>query len=356
MTATRTQRRRHRSTKVGAPPGTPIYTGESSDAPVHVRVIDYNEANAHEHDAFRTEELRKYRDDTSVTWINLDGIHQVDQVQAVCKAFDVHPLWVEDIVNPHGRPKVDQIDDQVFVLARMVRTQDGVAETEQVSIVMGKGWILTFQQRAGDVWDGLRQRIRMGNGRVRKLKSDYLLHALMDNIVDHYFLALEEIEMKVDVLEGQALDPDANVKLTDVFALKAELAEFRRSVWPMREAISSMLRNDDGPVGRDIQPFFRDLYDHVIQVMDILETSRERIVGVYELHLAVTSHRLNDIMKILTIVSTIFIPMTFVAGVYGMNFDAMPELHWSYGYPMAWLLMLGTGIGGALWMTSRKWL
>ena len=248
------------------------------------------------------------------------------------------------------------IDDRVLVIARMVRIEDGVLHSEQVSMVLGKGWVLTFQERPGDVWESLRTRIRVGNGRVRRMNSDYLLHALLDQIVDHYFLSLEQLEGRVDGLEALAIDGDKRLDLGIIFELKNELAEFRRTVWPMRESIAALLRMEDGPIGGVVLPYFRDLYDHVVQVMDILETSRERVVGVYELHLAVTSHRLNDIMKLLTIVSTIFIPMTFIAGVYGMNFQHIPELQWDYGYLYVWALMLGTAAIGAVVVYSRRWL
>jgi magnesium transporter len=362
----RRRRRRHARSaaqKLGAAPGTPIYIGEARTEPVHVSVIDYDAEGIRTVEANSTSELHQYRDPSTVTWINLDGVHQVDQVQALCRAFGVHPLWVEDIVHTKTRPKADQIDDQVLVIARMLRPRDEeadspdhdlVTEIEQVAMVMGDGWVLTFQERPGDAWEPVRQRIQSGNGRVRRMRSDYLLYALLDALVDHYFLALEGVEARVDTFEAIALDPDKRVSLQDVFELKGELAEVRRAVWPMRETVNGLLRSD-GPMRSEIQPFVRDLYDHVVQVMDIVETSRERIVGVYELHIAIAGHRLNDIMKILTIVSTIFIPMTFVAGVYGMNFDHMPELHWAWGYPFAWVLMLGSGLGGAVFMITRKW-
>lgn len=355
--ASRSRRRRARSAadRAGKPPGTPIYHGEERSEPVHVHVLDYGPQHLEQREAFDALELRRYADPKSVSWINIDGIHQVEQVQAVCRAFDIHPLWVEDIVNSDTRPKAEYLGDRVFVVARMAEVDTGSLDTEQVSIIAGPGWVLTFQEHDGDVWQPLRARIEAGTGRVRTMRADYLLHALLDAIVDHYFVAIEEVEVRVDGMEAAALDPDTTVDLKEVFKIKNELTSFRRAAWPMREAVSSLLRDEEGPVTSEVVPFFRDLYDHVVQVMDILETSRERVVGVYELHLAVTSHRLNDIMKILTIVSTIFIPMTFVAGVYGMNFDNMPELHWDWGYPLSWLLMLGSGVGGALWMYSRKW-
>ncbi|MCB9676103.1 MAG: magnesium/cobalt transporter CorA [Alphaproteobacteria bacterium] len=361
MTSTTTKRSRRRRSRLlgdkrGLPPGTPVYTGDVKDVPVEVRVLDYDTDGHREHREGDIQKLAEYHSDASVTWINLDGVHQVDQVATICRAFGIHPLWMEDILNPSGRPKAEILEDRVLVVARMVHRSEDRLVSEQVSMVLGPGFVLTFQERAGDVWEPLRERIRGGNGRIRKMRADYLLHALLDDIVDHYFVALEDLESRVDGLEANALDPNGRVDMTAIFDVKSELADFRRSVWPMRESVSSLLKAEGGPIDASVTPYFRDLYDHVVQVMDILETSRERVVGVYELHLAVTSYRLNDIMKVLTIVSTIFIPATFVAGVYGMNFDHMPELHWGFGYPFAWLLMLGSAGVGGYWVYTRRWL
>lgn len=342
--------------KAGAAPGTAIYVGEDRSEPLHVRVVDYDTEKVHVTEAFDTGALQPYRQHDTVTWIDLVGVHHVEQVQALCRAFDVHPLWIEDIVNTKARPKAEELGEQVLVIARMLQTagSPGGSHPEHIAMVMGPGFVLTFQERPGDVWDPLRQRIQVGTGRIRRMGSDYLLYALLDSVVDHVFIVLEEIEGRVDTLEAVALDPESRLELRDIFALKSELAEMRRMVWPMQQAVHTLTRSD-GPMRPEVEPFVRDLLDHLVQVMEVLENSRERVVGVYELHIAVAGHRLNDIMKILTIVSTIFIPMTFIAGVYGMNFDSMPELHWSWGYPMAWLLMIGSGAGGAIYMITRKW-
>jgi magnesium transporter len=296
-----------------------------------------------------------YRNSDTVTWVNMVGVHEVEAVQAVCHALQIHPLWIEDIVNPHGRPKVDSLEGLVFVVARMMVPEGEKVRTEQISILLGPEWVLTFQEREGDVWEPLRERIRLGKGRIRSMGADYLLHALLDDVVDNYFICLELLETRVDHLEARAIDPEAAVDLGAVFSLKNELADFRRSAWPMRETMHGLLRLDS-TLSVEVLPYYRDLSDHIVQVMDALEANRERVVGVYELHLAVTGHRLNDIMKVLTIVSTIFIPMTFVAGVYGMNFKNMPELEWTYGYPAAWVVMLGCALGGGVWVYGKRWL
>ncbi len=358
----RNQARRNASMR-GLPPGTPVYTGEIEGTPVEVSVLDYSADDVSAPEVSDSGRLARYAGTTTVSWIDLVGIHQVDEVTAVCRAFGVHPLWIEDICNPSSRAKTDRMDDQVLVVAKMVRVVDVDGERtlvphEQVSMVLGDGFVLTFQERPGDVWDELRDRIRSAKGRIRRMGSDYLLHALLDAVVDHQFFALEVLEARVDALEGRAIDPDDRLDLQIIFALKSELSDFRRLAWPLRESVNQLVRMDDSesPIGPDVQPFLRDLLDHVHQVMDIVDASRDRTVGVYELHLAVTGHRLNDIMKLMTIVTTIFVPMTFIAGVYGMNFDHIPELHWPYGYAYVWSLMLGCAVICGVFVWSRRWL
>ncbi|MCB9672379.1 MAG: magnesium/cobalt transporter CorA [Alphaproteobacteria bacterium] len=357
LSSTNNRRRaRKRSLRKGLPPGVPVYTGDVAGVPVNVAVIDYGTEGVEELTASSTDALQRFQHENTVTWINLDGIHDVENVKALGTAFGLHGLWLEDITNPATRSKAEVMNDRILVTCKAFSVVDGDVTAEQISIAAGKGWVLTFQERPGDVWDPLRQRIRSGGGRIRRMGSDYLLHALLDGIVDHYFVAIETFEAVVDGMEAEALEPTRAVELKQIFVLKNELAELRRAVWPMREAVSTVMRADSGQIGEDVIPYYRDLYDHVVQVMDMLETSRERVVGVYELHLAVTSMRLNDIMKFLTIVSTIFIPMTFIAGVYGMNFKDMPELQWSWGYPFAWALMLGSAAACVAFLVSRRWI
>lgn len=359
MSSNRRHRRRRankQAQKRGLPPGTAVYTGDiEPGTPIEVSVIDFDAERVEELHASDAAQLPAFDSTESVTWLNVDGIHEVERVQAVTQAFGVHPLWVEDIVNPHSRPKTEVHEGRLLVIARMVALDPEGARTEQISLVLGPGWVLTFQERPGDVWGPLRERIRLNNGRVRRMAADYLLHALLDDVVDHYFLALEQLEEQVEQLEVRAIDPKQRVGIADIFALKQELAEFRRAVWPLREAVNVLMRTED-PITPAVQPYFRDLYDHLLQVLDIHESGRDRIVGIYELKLAVNGARLNDIMKVLTLVSTVFIPMTFIAGVYGMNFEHMPELGWRYGYAYVWALMLGSAAMGAGLAWQQRWL
>jgi len=339
----------------GTPPGSAIYTGEITDTPVHVHIIDYSADLAREMTGTAAADLARYRSIESTTWINLDGIHRAEEVQAICRVFNIHPLWIEDILSPESRPKSESLRDQLLVIMRMVVSDSEPIETEQVTLIQGPGWVLTFQEHPGDVWTPLRNRIQSDIGRIRQDCSDYLLHALIDSVVDNYFIALEGLEARVDAIEEEALTRMA-VDLVKIYALKAEVGTFRAAVWPMREVVGILLRNDGGAIQTDTLPFFRDLSDHVLQVKDAVETCRERVMGVFELHLAVTSHRLNEIMRVLTVVSTVFIPLTFLVGVYGMNFHHMPELAWKWSYPVFWVVSGAMASGSWLWFKRRGWL
>jgi magnesium transporter len=360
--ASTSRRRRNRSqirqAKEGLPPGTPIYAGEPRDFPVTVQVIDYDAEHHVERIETNVADLCTYRDrPTSVTWINLDGIHDAAAVAAIGETFGLHSLWIEDILNPTSRPKVEILEDRVLLIARMVEEMaDGNLEYEQVSLVLGPGFVLTFQERPGDVWDALRKRIATLGGRVRRMGADYLLHALLDATVDHYFVVLERLESQVDVLETRAIESPETSLPVQFQALKSELQSLRSVVWPTREAISTLVRGETAIIAPATMPFYRDLYDHVVQVMDIVDATRDRLVWVVELHLALTSQRMNEIMKVLTLVSTVFIPLSFIAGVFGMNFDVMPELHEEWGYPAVLTLMATIGFGLLLWFRAQKWL
>jgi magnesium transporter len=349
--SSRRRRQRHAATqraKEGKSPGTPIYVGEAPATPIAVRLIDYGPDQANEGALATVRECARHRDSPTVSWIDVSGIHDTTAIVEIGKAFDVHPLWIEDVLNVTGRPKSEVLDERVLVVCRMATFVNGEVHVEQVSIVAGPTWVITFQDEPGDVWDGVRERIRSGSGRIRRMGADYLLHALLDAIVDHYYLVLEDLEGLIDAVEDTALDATDGTTPGDVHDLKQQLALFRGVAYPMREALAGLLRAEGSIVRADTAPFFRDIYDHAVQVMDIHDSARERLVGVLELHLAVTSHRLNSVMKVLTVVSTIFIPITFLAGIWGMNFHWMPETEIWWAYPAALgtmgLVALVTGI------------
>ncbi len=346
------RRRIQQSKKQDTPPGSPVYNGEDRDVVVKVEVLDYDSDGLREHKVETISQLASLQQTQTVTWVNLDGIHRAERVQAICKLLDIHPLWMEDILNPGSRPKMEVYGGKLFVVVKMLRAS---GELEQVSIVMGEGVVVTFQERPGDAWQPLRARIRSGQGRIRQRGADYLLHALLDAIVDRYFLTLEEQVCSIDRLEDAAM-AGTDIPLAEIYQRKSELVEIRNAVWPMRELGSAILRGEGDRVSPETMPYFRDLYDHIVQVMDMLETCRERTMSLFELRLAVDGMRLNENMRVLTVISSMFIPLTFIVGVYGMNFQHMPELSWQWAYPAVWAVMIVMSIGMLLWFRTRRWL
>ncbi|MCA9572858.1 MAG: magnesium/cobalt transporter CorA [Myxococcales bacterium] len=326
--------------KRGLPPGVPVYTGEARDTPVSVHMLDYTGDALTEASDPTLERLAACVRPDTVTWIDLDGVHQVDRIQEVAATFTLHPLWVEDLLNPSSRPKAEWLDDRLFVLIRVLSPKGEDFEVEQIALVMGPGFVLSFQERPGDVWEPVRTRIRERLGRIRDRGADYLLHALMDVVVDGYLAVLQGIETRVDTLEDSALQPRAASDLLEqVTALKSDLAVVRSAVWPLREAVSALVAGEGSLVEARTVPYFRDIADHLAMLVDGVDSGRERLLTIVDLHLAQTSHQLNEVMRVLTVVSTVFIPLSFIVGLYGMNFDHMPELHYNWGYPAVLGLM-----------------
>jgi magnesium transporter len=355
---------RKRRTKVkdnhGLPPGTAIYVGEPREGGVHVRAFAYDVKGMVEHTHPTAREARAMVSAGRVMWLDCDGVHDVPLVTELAEQFGIHPLAVEDVLNTRTRPKVDVFEGNIALLSMdMVSATGPECEllVEHVSLLLGPGFVLSFQEgHAGDLFDPVRNRIRTGSGRVRSMGADYLLHALTDQVVDGYFGVVERLEERIDQLEGEALNRNARDFPQRVYALKSDLGTIRRAVLPLREAVGRLLKGEVHLMSRNVDPYLRDLYDHVMQVLDIVDNDRERLSGVLELHLAVQAHSMNDVMKVLTIVSTVFIPLSWIAGVYGMNFDNIPELHWGYGYPFAVGLMMA--IGGTMlgWFRYKGWL
>jgi magnesium transporter len=329
--------------KVGLPPGSAVYVGVPREGGVHLRAFAYDSKGMVEHSHPSPAEVRSLVGAGRVVWLDCDGVHDVPLISEVAEQFGIHPLAVEDILNTETRPKVDVFEGNLALLCLdMVSTAGPECEVvlEHVSLLLGPGYVLSFQEgRAGDLFDPVRNRIRTGSGRVRAMGPDYLLHALTDQVVDGYFAVVERLEERIDRLEGEALNQNVKDFPQRVYALKSDLGAVRRAVLPLREAVGRLLKGEVHLISRGVDPYLRDLYDHIMQVLDIVDSDRERLSGVLELHLAVQTHSMNDVMKVLTIVSTVFIPLSWVAGIYGMNFDEIPELHWTFGYPFALGLM-----------------
>lgn len=343
---------------VGAAPGTVVYIGDARTERVVVSCLRYDPASVADLVEITTDACRPPHDPSGVSWFTVDGVHDADVLRRIGEQFNLHPLVIEDIANTKQRPKIEDFEDYIFIAMKMITFDEEARElcAEHVSLILGRGYVLAFLENEGDVFEPVRQRIRSGKGKIRKSGADYLAYALMDAIVDNYFTVLEDIGEQIDDVEEEVVEAPTTRTLKTVHVLKRELIFLRRSVWPLREVVNSMLRDESDLITDETRIFLRDLYDHTIHVIDTVETLRDIVAGMLEVYLSSVSNKLNQVMKVLTVMSSIFIPLTFVAGVYGMNFQYMPELQWHYGYPavMGGMLVVALGL---LWLFYRKeWL
>ena len=347
-----------RSLKAGLPPGTLVHIGERKEEAVRITVIDYDENNFQEKQVVTVEECFEFKATPTITWINIDGIHEIEIIEKIGEHYELHPLMLEDIVTTWQRPKFEDFDRYLFIVLRLLTYNDEkqAVESEQMSMVLGHNFVISFQETIGDIFDQIRDRIRTSKGRHRKMGADYLCYSLIDGIVDHYFAILEKLGEKVETVQEELVSNPTEKTLKQIHRLKRELISLRRTIWPLRELISGLQRSESSLFGEPTRIYLRDVYDHAIQVIDTVESYRDMVSGTLEIYLSSMSNRLNAIMKVLTIISTIFIPLTFVSGVYGMNFDFMPETKWYWGYPMALGIMLAIAITMLIYFRKKKWL
>ena len=342
--------------KAGLPPGTPVYTDEKKSETVEIEVIDYQKDRCEEFHFQAVEQCFPFKNKPSVTWINISGLHDIDIIAKIGVSFDIHPLVLEDIVHLQQRPKMEEFDSYVYFVLRMFSFRDGNLDEEQVSILLGKNYVITFQEKPGDVFDVIRDRIRSGKNRISREGADYLAYSLIDVIVDNYFVVLEKIGEEIENLEDELLVNATTESLHKIHRLKRKILSLRRSAWPLRDVIAQFERIESKIVSKDTQIYIRDVYDHAVQIIDTLENYRDILAAMMDIYLSSVSNRMNEIMKVLTIIATIFIPLSFIAGVYGMNFKYMPELHWRWGYPASLLLMVVIAVIMLIYFRRKKWL
>jgi len=352
------------SKTAGLPPGTLIHIGEKKTEKVKITIIDYNEAQFQEKECKNVEECFPFKDKPTVTWINVDGIHQIEIIEKLGKQFGIHPLVLEDILNTGQRPKSEDFEDYLFIVLKMLYQDEKENEimAEQVSLILGSNFVISFQEKEGDVFNNIRERIRSGKGRIRKMGADYLAYTLMDAVVDGYFVILEKFGEKIEGMEEELITDPQPETLQSIHTMKREMIFLRKSVWPLREVISGIERGGSSLIQESTHIYLRDVYDHTIQVMDTIETFRDMLSGMLDLYLSSISNRMNEVMKVLTIIATIFIPLTFIAGIYGMNFDPdkspfnMPELNWFWGYPATIFAMIVVAAIMVAYFRRKKWL
>ncbi len=346
------------SKKAGLSPGTLIHLGEKKTGKVRISIMDYNESQFEEKEVEKVEECFPFRDKPTLTWINIDGIHNVEVIEKIGKHFALHPLILEDILNTGQRPKMEDFEDYIFIVMKMIYYDEERKEmiSEQVSLILGPNFVISFQEKKGDIFDPIRERIRNGKGRIRKMGVDYLAYILVDSIVDYYFFILEKIGERIEFMEEELVTNPKRETLQAIHNLKREMIFLRKSVWPLRELISGLQRTENPLIKDTTTIYLRDVYDHTIQVIDTIESFRDMVSGMLDTYLSSISNRMNEVMKVLTIIATIFIPLTFLAGIYGMNFRFMPELNYRWAYPGVWLVMAAVVITMFAYFKRKKWL
>jgi magnesium transporter len=352
------QRLNLRARKVGLPPGTLIHIGEKKTERTTISILDYDEHQAHEQAVETIAACLPFKDKPTVTWINVEGLHQVEILRQFGEAFGLHPLVLEDILNTTQRPKMEDYDDHLYIVLKMLgyNEQSNQVTVEQVSLILTEKKVISFQEQAGDVFNPIRQRIRDSRGRMRKAGADYLAYTLLDAIVDSYFTVLEKLGEDIEFVEEELVAEPEPRTLQKIYNLKRELIFLHKSVWPLREVISALSRGESGLFEQTTTIYLRDVYDHIVQVIDLVETYRDLVTGMLDLYLSSISNRMNVVMKVLTVIATLFIPLTFITSLYGMNFKYMPELEWRWGYPMVWLAILLVTVLMLAYFRKKKWL
>jgi magnesium transporter len=349
--------RKRRSAKAGLPPGSLVYIGERHTEQVKINLCEYGESYFREKAISTLEAVLPLPTGATVAWVHIDGLQEIHLLEQMGSIFSLHPLILEDILNTEQRPKSEDHGEYFYIVLKLFRENaDGGFIPEQVSIVFGSNWLISLQEKEGKLFDPIRERLHNEKGRLRKAGADYLSHALIDAIVDSYFVILDKFGEKIEDMEDALLNYPSPDTLRAIQALKREMILLRKSVWPLREMVGGLARSDSPLIRESSVIYFRDVYDHVVQVIDTIETYRDMLSGMLDIYLSSTSNRMNEIMKVLTIIATVFMPLTFFAGVYGMNFKYMPELEWQWGYFALWSLMIVIAAIMLYYFRRKKWL
>ncbi|WP_417238941.1 magnesium/cobalt transporter CorA [Bizionia sp.] len=339
-------------------PGSIVYTGENPTEKLFINAFDYSPSFINELELKSVEDTFNFKQTESVSWININGLNHIEDIEKVGKHYNLHPLIIADIANTSQRPKIDVYDDYIFVILKMLYYDENEnIKIEQISLILGTNYVLTFQEIEGDVFDNVRERLRLKNGRIRTLGADYLMYALIDAIVDHYYIVSETMGNKIEDLEDLLFNGEIKDDLSQqVLSLKKEVLKVRRAIFPIREIISRIEKNEHTLINPNSIQYYRDIYDHIIQLSDSIEIYREMIWSLMDMYMTTISNKMNEVMKVLTIMASIFIPLTFIAGIYGMNFDNMPELHYQYSYYILWVVMVLIFLGMIYYFKKKKWL
>jgi magnesium transporter len=349
---------RRQSKKAGLPPGTVVHTGTKKVERVRVSVFDFDEEKCVEmQDVTQVSAIFPMRDKPTVTWVNIDGLHDTQLIEEIGSHYGFHPLVLEDIVHVGQRPKLEEYDDYLYVVFYQLEwDEEDLVTEEQVSLIVGKNYVFSFQERPGDDFETIRERLRSGKGKARQRGSDYLAYQLIDSTVDNYFTILDRVGHITEQVEIELLENPTHETMHRMQQIKRELLVVRRAIWPLRDVLAGLLRTESPLISESTAVYLRDVHDHAVQVVEAVESLRDVVGGMIELYLAQVGLKTNEVMKVLTMMASIFIPLTFIVGVYGMNFDYMPELRERWGYPIVWASMLAIAGGILFWFRRRGWL
>lgn len=350
--------RRPRTSKtLNQVPGTMTYVGNKESTETKLDVIDYNELNYERFSSTSPEDAFKFVDEDRITWFNIDGLNNVEEIEKLGDYYELHPLVMEDIVNTGQRPKIEEYKDYLFIVAKMLYYKNGDLENEHISLIVGKNYVLSFQESNGDVFDPVRERIEFSKGRIRSRSADYLMFALLDAIIDNYFLVIDDMSDRIETLEASLFTAEPSDNITyEIQELKRNILRIRRAVFPLREVIGRLEKIETPLIEEQTVNFIRDLHDHIIQIVENIDIYREMIWGLMDMYMTTISNKMNEVMKVLTIMASIFIPLTFIAGIYGMNFEFMPELQWKYSYFVLWGIMIIIFLAMLYYFKRKKWL
>ncbi len=345
-----------RSIKAGLPPGSLVHLGDNVPGKASITIINYNENDFKLNKANTAEECLSYIDPSMITWVNVEGVGDAEVIETIGRHFGLHPLLLEDVMNTDQRPKMEDYDDHLFIVVKMLLLGNGGrVVTDQVSFVLGERYVISFQERRSDLFNSVEARLNNNKWRIRKMGADYLVYSLIDVIVDNYFVILEKLGEHIEVLETELVSSPKQEILRSIQTLKRDLIFLRKSVWPLREVVSGLERGESDLIAGTSRIYLRDVFDHTVHAIDTVETFRDMLSGMLDIYLSSASNRLNEVMKVLTIIATIFIPLTFIVGFYGMNFKYMPETQWVLGYPAVVLLMVLVTLGMVRYFKRKKW-
>ena len=345
------------SKKIGLPPGSIVYVGEQKVERVKITLTEYDETNIEICEIKSVDEIDPFTDTPQVTWVSVCGLHETDFLIQIGEKFKVHPLVLEDILNTETRPKIEITDDYLFIVLKLItyNAEHKILESEQVSFILGNSFVFSFMERNDEIFNPIKERIKNQLGKLRKKGSDYLLYVLMDLVVGQFFLALEKVGERIESLDDEVLNAPEKSQVEKIYNLKNLLLMLRRSAAPMREIVNQLIKDDSDLIDDSTEPYLRDLYDHTIHISESIELQREITTGLMETYLSMMSNKMNEVMKVLTVIATIFIPLTFIVGIYGMNFPNMPEMEWPWAYFAVWGVMLAVVIAMIFYFKKKDW-